>query len=215
MKHLKKTDITWDELGEVAIRNNVLKGSSIKDLLLDVVGKTNTNIDPIGWKDFYTELYRTNLSIDFISLAQRKKIISSLDVLPKTSRKPKRIDLNFISEAQRSRLLVLRRQCGVCLQRAGFREGTRSVLLLPYKCIVRKAFTEHRVFRWLLQPAMAGIHGTYSGLCFTRRCAGSRASALCVVKRAPLSALCPLTVLGWSRLELERREKDVDSSSCT
>ncbi|KAF4514184.1 UNVERIFIED_CONTAM: hypothetical protein B566_EDAN019354 [Ephemera danica] len=100
LKHLKKSDITWNDLGEVFIRDNKLENSSIKELILDLVdGGTNTG-DPIGWKEFYAELYRTNVPIDLITRASRKSFISTLDVVKKTSKRvpKKKNDLRFISQ---------------------------------------------------------------------------------------------------------------------
>ncbi|KAF4513977.1 UNVERIFIED_CONTAM: hypothetical protein B566_EDAN018374 [Ephemera danica] len=78
LKHLKKSDVSWNDLGEVYIRNNRLEGSNIKELLLDVVlGKNNYNVDPVD----------------------RKKFISTLDVQPKTSKRIIKKDaLDFISQ---------------------------------------------------------------------------------------------------------------------
>jgi predicted component of type VI protein secretion system len=94
--HLKSTDISWNEAGEVIIRGENLSGSYINDLLEDALEYSGE--DPLGWKEFHTELHRSNFPLSLIGNEERKEYIKNLDVTPTESEERVRRDIAELIE---------------------------------------------------------------------------------------------------------------------
>lgn len=73
---LTKSDkVTWDEQGRVTVNGRELVGSSITDLISDVVRDRKTS-NPEGWTAFSEVLYEMNIPQEYIQNSRRREFIA-------------------------------------------------------------------------------------------------------------------------------------------
>jgi hypothetical protein len=93
-QHLKDSEISWNEAGEVYIRHEKLNNSNINNLSEDLLEYSGE--DPIGWKEFYTELHRSNFPLQLIGNDGRQEFIKNLDSRAITPELRQRRDISQI-----------------------------------------------------------------------------------------------------------------------
>ncbi|KAF4529261.1 hypothetical protein B566_EDAN017702 [Ephemera danica] len=74
---LRSPDISWDPSGRVYIKDQVIRGSNIVDLLNDIVRSRQGN-PPTGWEQFAGVLASINIPKEYVGNEQRWKYILSL-----------------------------------------------------------------------------------------------------------------------------------------
>ena len=73
--------ITWDDKGAVSVEGKPLQGSSITDLVNDVV-RNRKGFSPTGRNDFTQVLAKLNTPEDFIRNDDRRKLLSEFKKRP-------------------------------------------------------------------------------------------------------------------------------------
>lgn len=75
--------ITWDKTGSVSVKGRKIAGSSIIDLISDVV-RNRKDTSPVGWELFAEVLAELNIPQEYISNVRRKRFIHQLQANPET-----------------------------------------------------------------------------------------------------------------------------------
>ena len=75
--------ITWDNLGSVSVRGEKVHGSSIIDLISNVV-RNRKDTSPQGWEIFANVLSELNVPQEYIGNARRKQFIQQLQTNQQT-----------------------------------------------------------------------------------------------------------------------------------
>jgi len=78
LQHIKTSnDVGWSENGHLIYQDNIVEGSNITDLLLDVVKSGSRTKNPEGWREFAAALKEVNVPRSFIGNKARWHHIST------------------------------------------------------------------------------------------------------------------------------------------
>lgn len=89
--------ITWDKLGSVTVNGRKIIGSSIIDLISDVV-RNRKDTSPVGWETFAEVLKELNIPQEYISNVRRRTFIHQLQANQTTTpRTPMRRQSTLLS----------------------------------------------------------------------------------------------------------------------
>jgi hypothetical protein len=69
--------IRWDELGVVTVDGKIIRGSSITDLMADLL-RNRASSNPVGWNLFSESLVKQNIPHELIVNVRRKRFMSTL-----------------------------------------------------------------------------------------------------------------------------------------
>jgi len=67
--------ITWNPRGEIEYQGQLIKNSSLTDLVNDVLRKRRNIAEPVGWRAFATALHHLNVPPDLVGNPERWKYI--------------------------------------------------------------------------------------------------------------------------------------------
>ena len=89
--------IKWNEKGEVIIQDQTVPNSNMVDLINDLVRKRK-NINPTGWKEFASHLYKSNIPRDLVRNPDRwEYMIGQRSALTRSKSPP--LSPSFIEDA--------------------------------------------------------------------------------------------------------------------
>lgn len=67
--------VTWNPRGEIEYQGQLIKNSSLTDLVNDVLRKRRNIAEPVGWRAFATALHHLNVPPDLVGNPERWKYI--------------------------------------------------------------------------------------------------------------------------------------------